>query len=274
MTQPQQPQVPQQPPPDLGAQEASAAALYLTLIAPWLTAVTAAVFPAPGIINPFGILSATTLWARIIGDWIRRAVRPVLLQPYQFLFGDRATVLFDQRPFVDQYLTTVTNLLVRVPDETFARVNALVQKASVEGTPIPQLAEQIRDTLLDAGAPYWTNRATTVARTELLRAHRAGSWDSYTTWGADNNVQLTKTWLDSDDARVRKAHVDTDEQTQPILAPFQVGVDGGPKFPAQYPGDPLLPPDSAINCRCNMLINAVGETPTDLSDRRFRSTLT
>jgi len=272
MTQPIEP--PPLPPEDWTAEEASAAALYLTLVAAWLTAVTAATFPAAGIINPFGILSATSLWTQTVTNWIRQAVRPALLAPYTFLFGpERATVLFDQRPFVDEYIRTVTNLLSRVPDETFRRVQAIVQTASTEGTSIPDTAEQIRETLLDAGAPYWTNRAETIARTELLRAHRGGAWDSYVTYGAENGLRMRKTWIDSDDARVRPAHVDTDEQTVPIMEPFMVGVDGGPRFPAMYPGDPILPPNLSINCRCDVLYTTYDEPLTDLSDRRFRSAL-
>lgn len=272
MTGPQQP--PPLPPEDWGAAEGTAAALYLTLIAAWLTAVTAATFPAPGVIDPFGIMSATSVWTRTVRDWIRRSVVPVLTSPYTYLFGpDRGTVLFDQRPFVDEYLRTVENLLSRVPEETFRRVQAIVQTASTDGTPIPKVAEQIRETLLDAGAPYWTNRAETIARTELLRAHRGGSWDSYVTYGAENGLRMRKTWIDSDDSRVRPAHVDTDEQTVPIMEPFMVGLDAGPRFPAMYPGDPLLPPNLSINCRCDVTYTTYDEPLTDLSDRRFRSAL-
>jgi len=272
MTGPQQP--PALPPEDWTAAEGTAAALYLTLITAWLTTVTASTFPARGVIDPFGILSAASVWTRIVRDWIRRAVVPTLTSPYTYLFGpDRGTVLFDQRPFVDEYIRTVENLLSRVPEETFKRVQAIVQSASVDGTPIPEVAAQIRETLLDAGAPYWTNRAETIARTELLRAHNGGQWDSYVTYGAETGTALLKRWQDSDDARVRRAHVDTDGQVVPIMEPFMVGVSGGPRYPAMYCGDPLLPPALSINCRCTMTFEAVGERPTDLSDRRFRSAL-
>jgi uncharacterized protein with gpF-like domain len=269
MTQPIEPQ-PQ--PEEFPAEQASAAALYLTLIAAWLAAITAATFPAAGIINPFGILSAASLYTQTITNWLRQSVRPMFVASYTQLFGpERAEVLFDQRPFVDEYIRTVENLLSRVPDETFRRVQAIVQTASTEGTSIPDTAAQIRETLLDAGAPYWTNRAETIARTELLRAHNGGQWDSYVAYGAQNGVRLRKTWIDSDDPRVRPAHVDTDEQTVPIMEPFMVGVDGGPKFPAMYPGDPRLPPNLSINCRCNATYTSYDEPLTDLTDRGFRS---
>lgn len=272
MTQPTEP--PPLPEEDWTAEEAAAAALYLTLIAAWLTAVTAATFPAVGVINPFGILSATSLWTQAVTNFIRQAVRPALLAPYTFLFGEqRATVLFDQRPFVDQYLRDIENLLSRVPEETFKRVQAIVQTASTEGTSIPDTAAQIRETLLDAGAPYWTNRAETIARTELLRAHNGGAWDSYVTYGAENGITLIKQWLSSHDPRVRPAHVDTDGQRVPITEPFRVGLTGGPRFPAMYPGDPQLPPGLSINCRCSMAFEAADERRTDLSDRGFRGML-
>lgn len=268
MTQPaEQPQ-----PEEFPTEQATAAALYLALITAWITAVTAATFPAAGIINPLGILSAASLYTNTITNWLRQSVKPMFVASYTQLFGpERAEVLFDQRPFVDEYIRTVENLLSRVPDETFRRVQAIVQAASTEWTSIPDTAAQIRETLLDAGAPYWTNRAETVARTELLRAHNGGQWDSYVAYGADNGVRLRKTWLTAEDPRVREAHVDTDQQTVPIMEPFMVGVDGGPRFPAMYPLDPRLPPELSINCRCNALFTSYDEPLTDLTDRRFRS---
>lgn len=251
---------------------AAAAALYLTLIAPWLALVVLGVLPAAGVINPFGVLAATSMWAVAIRTWIRREVTPRLQAPFVQLFGpERGKILFDQHADTQQYLATVTNLLSAVPDEVFAKIRALIQKGSDDGTPTVDIADQIRTTLLDAGAPYWTNRAMTIARTELHTANEAGNFHAYADLAARDGLEFIKEWLDADDARVRPAHVDTDGQRRPLLQPFAVGVDGGPKFPAMYPGALNLPANMRINCRCGTLIEEAGERMTDKENRGFRA---
>jgi hypothetical protein len=98
----------------------------------------------------------------------------------------------------------------------------------------------------------------------------AGLFHAYTDMAARDGTEFIKEWLDADDARVRPAHVDTDGQRRPLLQPFSVGVDGGPKFPAMYPGALNLPANLRIQCRCDMLIEEAGERMTDKENRGFR----
>ena len=258
----------------LGASQVQAGAdAYLALVvAPWLDAIRQTIAPAGGVLDPYGVLAGSAYWAAGIGRFLTEQALPWLARPLKSLFGERfGPVVFDQSPFVNAYIPTVTNLLVRTPDQVFQRIRAQVQLAADEGTPIPDLAEEINRTLLDENAPWWRNRATVIARTELRRAQMGGLWNAYATYGRDRQILFVKRWLDSDDARVREAHVDTDGQVRAIDRPFAVGVDGGPKFPAMFPLDPQLPPELSIQCRCDLLIEEPGETPTDLSDRRFVS---
>lgn len=217
------------------------------VVAPWLAAIQQAIAPAGGIFDPFGVLAAGAQWTAGVGRFLADQVLPWLRAPFRSLFGPEV-VFFDQAPFVNSYLPTVTNLLVRTPFEVFVRIRAQVQLAADAGTPIPDLAEEINRTLLDENAPWWRNRALVIARTELRRAQMGGLWNAYATYGRDRGVRYTKRWLDSNDARVREAHVDTDGQVRAIDRPFAVGVDGGPKFPAMYPLDPILPPELSIQC--------------------------
>lgn len=251
---------------------AAAASSYLTdVVSRWLDAVRASVFPADGIIDPYGVLSGSALWLAGIRRWMGRNIMPRLLQPLLGLFGPRGRVFFDQSPFVTSYANQVENLLVGVPDQVFRAIREIVQQAADTGTPVPQTAELIRDQLLNANAPMWTNRATTIARTELRRAQMGGLFNAYTTYAADTGIELIKEWLDSDDARVRPAHVDTDGQRRRISQPFAVGTTAGPRYPAMYPLDPILPPELSINCRCDMLIEEAGERMTEQTNRGFKA---
>jgi hypothetical protein len=249
----------------------AAASAYLNdVVTRWLAVIRPAVFPAPGIIDPYGVLSGTTQWAAGIRRWMATQLGPRLLEPLLRLFGPRGRVFFDQGPFVTNYSKQVENLLVGVPDQVFASIREIVQQAADTGTPVPKTAELIRTQLLNANAPMWTNRAETIARTELRRASMGGLFNAYSTYGAEHDTELIKQWLDSDDTRVRPAHVDTDGQRRRLSQPFAVGVDGGPKFPAMYPLDPALPANLSINCRCDMLIEEAGERMTSKANRGFK----
>lgn len=258
-------------PPLTEAAILAAASSYLNdVVSRWLAVVRPAVFPAPGIIDPFGVLSGTAQWLAGIRRWMAEHLGPRLLEPLLRLFGPRGRVFFDQGPFITSYANQVENLLVGVPDQVFLSIREIVQQAADNGVPVPQTAELIRNQLLDANAPMWTNRAETIARTELRRAQMGGLHNAYSTYAEDRDIELIKQWLDSDDTRVRPAHVDTDGQRRRISQPFAVGVDGGPKFPAMYPLDPGLPANLSINCRCDMLIEEAGERMTSKANRGFK----
>jgi hypothetical protein len=277
-TEPTQPTEPTPPTPAGGTAPplypeavAAAASLYLAqVVGPWLDAVRAAIFPIGRIIDPLGVLSATTAWAEGIRRWLRGAIDPHLLSPYRALFPVEGQIIFQQLPYLIRYNAQVRNLLVGVPDQVYAHVKDITARAIDEGMSIPRTAALVEETLLDANAPMWTNRATVVARTEVRRAQMGGLFGAYTEYGARNFMEYVKEWLDSDDTRVRPAHVDTDGQRRQLLQPFAVGRDGGPKFPAMYPLDPALPADLSVQCRCDMLIEEAGERMTDKSNRGFR----
>lgn len=250
---------------------AAAGSLYLaSVVAPWLAAVRAAIFPAGRIIDPLGALSAAAVWAAGIRDWMRGAVDPHLLPPYQALFGRDGTIIFQQLPYLIRYNAQVRNLLSGVPDQVYNDIKVITTRAIDEGLSIPDTATLIEERLLQANSPMWTNRATVVARTEVRRAQMGGLFGAYAEYGQRNFMDYIKEWLDSDDTRVRPAHVDTDGQRRQLLQPFAVGRNGGPKFPAMYPLDPALPADLSIQCRCDMLIEEAGERMTDKSNRGFK----
>lgn len=278
LTSPTEPTQPTRPTPAGGTSPplypeavAAAGSAYLaTVVGPWLESVRAAIFPAGQIIDPLGVLSAAAAWAAGIREWMRRAIDPHLLDPYRALFPVEGQIIFQQLPYLIRYNAQVRNLLSGVPDQVYADIKNLTARAIDEGMSIPRTAALVEETLLNANAPMWTNRATVVARTEVRRAQMGGLFGAYTEYGARNFMEYIKEWLDSDDTRVRPAHVDTDGQRRRLLQPFAVGVNGGPKFPAMFPLDPSLPAALSIQCRCDMLIEEAGERMTDKSNRGFR----
>lgn len=99
------------------------------------------------------------------------------------------------------------------------------------------------------------SRAKTIATTEVAGALNAGVY----TFGRNlpaASVPYHRTWVTMHDSRVRLAHREADGQVRAIEEPFTIGG-----FPAQYPGDPALPPSLSINCRCH-LVYAPGSVTT------------
>lgn len=250
---------------------AAAAAFYTTVIAPWLTAVAGPLFPSPSVVDPMGVLAATGLWNTAMARWIKAQVLPQLKKPLSVLFGQKeGEIIFDQLPFVVDYASTLQNFMVGVPDELFRKIRAKVQTAAEQGTPIPDLAADIKGSLLDGGARYWQGRGEMIARTELRAATQGGLINAYTELGDRRDLEFIKTWLDSHDTRVREAHRDTDGQRRKISEPYAVGVDGGIKYPAMFPGALELPADLRINCRCDQTIEEAGERITLKTNRGYR----
>ena len=94
--------------------------------------------------------------------------------------------------------------------------------------------------------PY---RTEMIARTETIRSSNAGSDELYREWGVQQHE-----WLATKDDRVRDDHLAADGQIVGIDEPFIVGG-----YEADFPGDPNLPPEESINCRCTVLPVMEGE---------------
>lgn len=148
--------------------------------------------------------------------------------------------------------------LIRNVDETTRRiVRNLVGEALDEGLSAEKLARRIRE--------RWTEvnrrRSKVIARTETIRASNYGSVQGAKSTGLD----LKKEWIRTYDSRTRDSHALMDRHAHVSLdAPFllpnvelggtidEEGQTEGPAFPAQFPGDPNLPPGQSIQCRCTV----------------------
>ena len=87
-------------------------------------------------------------------------------------------------------------------------------------------------------------RAMTIARTEMTRVQNAASVEM----AILTEAATSKTWMSTLDRRTRPSHRAANEQTVPIREMFQVGSGRG-----QYPGDPALPAQESVLCRCTVV---------------------
>lgn len=135
-------------------------------------------------------------------------------------------------------------------DETVRFVRA----AHEEGTPIPDLADQLNDDLFGGRLQDW--QAERTARTATIPSSNAGHHSAH----QDSSAVVAEQWLATKDGRTRDTHRSVDGQIAAVDGTFLVGG-----HRARYPGDPALPLDELVQCRCR----AVPVFRDQLSDSEF-----
>ena len=157
------------------------------------------------------------------------------------------------RNAVKKNITKRANQLAgNVSNTTHDTIARTLRDGIMQGKSIPQLAGDVQTKLQGASV----NRATTIARTEVVSAYNGAVHDGATNLPKD--VAAGMVWMSAEDERTRPAHADADGQIVEVGEPFI--VDGEE---LQYPGDPDGSPENTINCRCATAIL----TPEEMEGR-------
>jgi HK97 family phage portal protein len=136
------------------------------------------------------------------------------------------------QPGLMDYAAREADFLAGVMGETTSRlVVDAVQRGLKDGDTISRMIDRLSE--LPAFGP---DRAALVARTETTRAWNGAQRSTASRFQADSGRVVMKTWLSSQDGRVREEHQALDGEQQPIDEPFSNGL--------QAPGEP--------NCRCTL----------------------
>ena len=151
--------------------------------------------------------------------------------------------------FVQASLAQTENLLVRIPDDVYGLVFAELSDGINAGDSLDQLAQRVDRVLTYTDLERWPNRARVIAQTENTRAYGAGTLGAGMEQSRVTGRLLRKRWDTERDSRVRDSHREVDGQVRDLSMPWY--VDG---FPLMFPGDPIGPPESVINCRCDLVI--------------------
>jgi hypothetical protein len=243
---------------------------YYARLSAWLVfagqATMAGVVPDPG-----AILNLAPRWVQSMTDFVHTSIAEMVGKAYVKVFGPGYR--YDDRPYVIDYLARAVNRLVDVPDQAYTLVISQVAEGAMAGESIVKIRDRVRESFDVSGTPYWSNRPTVVARTEVASALNAGKLGAFQEVSFDLGEPFEKGWLATMAGRAalrtrpthRAADMDTPETGQrvPLDAPFIVGG-----FPGMFPGAPELPPEESIQCRCGMLILRPGEQ-MDLSNRQM-----
>jgi hypothetical protein len=129
-------------------------------------------------------------------------------------------------------------------DEIQRIVGLMTQEGIDEGLSIESIAGLINSRFAKewGDASKWMSRR--IAQTETIRASNYG-----TRMGVDSlGIEYVQSWLCTQDGRERETHAQAaiDNDRIPSSQRFVVGG-----YECEYPGDPNLPPEESINCRCS-----------------------
>jgi F like protein len=193
-----------------------------------------------------------TAMFRVQGEWDREvdSIMTVIGKIAMNAWSEATNVPpVSRHAFVVSQLAMTQNFLVQIPDEVYNLVFAEITDAVNQGANNEQVAERVDRVLRFSESDRWPNRARTIAQTEVTRAYGAGTLAAGIEQSRLTGRLLQKRWDTEHDERVRVSHRQLDGQLQDLGMPFY--VDG---FPLMFPGDPMGPPETVINCRCDLVI--------------------
>lgn len=153
-------------------------------------------------------------------------------------------IAFDVVP--ERALRELDDWAVEASDEVTSRfsdeITSFIRTAHEEGLSIDDLTETLNDDLFDGRLQDWEARR--VARTETISSSNAGSH----TANEDAPGVVAEEWITELDGRQRDSHGEADGQIVAVDGTFLIGG-----AEARYPGDPQLPAEERINCRCSVV---------------------
>lgn len=198
--------------------------------------------------EPVWVLSDTGAWVELLNRDVAPRILTTLRNAYQRITGSGPPPSFDRSQYVADYLAASVNRMSQTPEQVYRQISDELAAGVNEGESVDQLAARVQAVFKVTGNPFWENRATVVARTEVQAAINAGSLAGAGQQQIDTGRQMVKVWLAIDQpGRTRPAHLKADGQEQPLTTPFIVDNE-----PLQFPGDPRGSAENVIQCRCSL----------------------
>lgn len=204
--------------------------------------------------DPTVVPALIPAWWDAMTEYATENIVPTMEQGYERVTGEAYSL--DGRALAVARAMERRNLLARVADEVYQRVQTEVAKALAVGTSGEALAGIIESIFDFTGTPYWTNRATVIARTETLAALNGGRYDGHV-WTANRlGGAFERVWIATFDTRTRESHRKAEGQRAALDGAFAVG---DPPSMLRWPGDPMGPPEETIQCRCTTILVRPGQ---------------
>jgi len=127
--------------------------------------------------------------------------------------------------------------ITKISETTRGNIVAQVARGYDAGLGQEGVAKLIREAVPEIARA----RSSLIARTETHGAAGYGAQGA----AVETGLELRKEWIAAEDERTRDSHAEINGDIIGLEDYFDVGG-----FSAQFPGDPSLPPEECINCRC------------------------
>jgi hypothetical protein len=137
--------------------------------------------------------------------------------------------------YIAYYVKGAVDSITQTTKDQLATV---IKNGNEEGLSV----SEIKDNIITKLEFMEVARATTITRTTVVSASNYGSLQG----AVQNELRLKKIWLPVRDDSTRETHLEMfNHPAIDLNDSFIVGEGIG-----MYPGDPNLPPDEFVNCRC------------------------
>jgi hypothetical protein len=189
-----------------------------------------------------------TAISQAVGRAVSAGVGP---QEMARTFRNSIGLTASQEAYVNSYRRQLETLNSRALDRALRdrRYDARFTRALERDRPLT--TAQI-DTMVDLyRARALAMRAETIGRTEALTAYSQAREESVRQMISQTGLspnRVLRVWHSIHDDRVRAWHADMEGEKRPVDQPFVDGLGNS----VMYPGDPLSPAETRINCRCTL----------------------
>jgi hypothetical protein len=186
------------------------------------------------------------LFATRLNPLRRKVIESVATPPL-----DALGLSFDiEHPFYAAALGATGTAISEITETTRGEVRAIMARALKEGLSIPATADFLRMSMRDLSR----SRARMIAITETSRLVHGAALATLRIVSRVTGDKFSKRWLTAAGAEHPRhdKYDGLDGQTVALNDPFDVGG-----YPADHPGDPNLPPDESIACRCTVVFEEV-----------------
>lgn len=173
---------------------------------------------------------------------------------FQQFKGKKDEYIDNWLAFMRSYVTSKCgNKIVSIAEgsreQALKLIRAAIDSGIEEGRGTEEIARRIRNSLMRDSIPMNQMRAVRIARTEVVGASNIGAMEG----ARETGQPMEKYWIAQKDGRARDSHTNVElSGPVPLDEPFY--VDG---IPAEMPGDPSLPAEEVINCRCSVAFKVI-----------------
>ena len=149
------------------------------------------------------------------------------------------------------------NAIKTLKAEAIGKVKIAIEQGLTGGKSYATMIKEIKNEI-----NVQAYKALRIMRTELHTAQEAGTLLAYER-AQEQGIEGQVIWMATLDDRTRDTHQDMDGQPRGDDGYF----DGPGDSYARFPGDPELPPEERINCRCTLRYEVSGLAPIVRRDR-------